>query len=535
MCTRAVVRAELWRGGPEPFLPLSSVAAEQVWHVVDERLDRWVFRGATGSIYGESEPVFVPETDPSGAPVLDGGRPRVRRENGRPVDRRELQFVLAYVRATGLKLEAWDHAGNHTEVAVEPPAEAILPLGAVWRENCEALAPALRVEASEDDTPAGGPVNGLRPEKIVLQVATSLRLSPEEQQLRLVVEPVKGGPSRELPLRAGAGHVNADIESFEGIGVDPTMTYRGRFRGLGEAGEVSSAPFVFSPCSQWLRAFTAISTRDRDPKRFVIVQVSLDAAVVEVRAGLTLEPIRGVATPLGTLDLLPLDEATARRLFEIRLDGDGEPVFFAQLPDVKIDCANRLRVTVRVKDAAGETYPSAKVESACQRLSFLLPGECRFGLALHQNFPGCAASPDVVYASAGGYADRPARVTIEGGPPESPVLIDTFDFVSTPEKPDFFRSYEVSVEGHSGETYPLRGWVVPHDPLFLPGAEASLMPSSIGPRPSPRSSCPPRAAPSASPGTMPRRPSRRSPSPTTPRRESSRAPRGAVTAAPGSR
>ena len=76
--------------------------------------------------------------------------------------------------------------------------------------------------------------------------------------------------------------------------------------------------------------------------------------------------------------------------------------------------------------------------------------------------------------SAGGYADRPARVTIEGGPPESPVVLDTFDFVSTPEKPDFFRSYEVSVEGHGGETYPLRGRVVPHDPLFLPGAEASL-------------------------------------------------------------
>ena len=460
----------LWRS-QGPFLPLSSVAADRVWHVVDERLDRWVFGVETGV----SEPVFVPETDPSGAPVLDGGRPRVRRENGRPADRRELQFVLDYVRAKGLKLEAWDYAGNHTEVAVEPPAEAILPLGAVWRKDCEALAPALRVEASVGDAPSGGPVNGLRPEKIVLQTATTLRRPPEEQQLRLVVEPVKGGPSRELPLPPGAGHVNADIESFEGIGVDPTLTYRGRFSGRGEAGELSSAPFVFSPCRQWLRAFTAISTRDLDPKWFVIVQVGLDAAVVDVRAGLTLEPIRGVATPLGTLDLLPLDEATARRRFDIPLGDGREAVFFAQLPEVKIDCANRLRVTVRVKDADGETYPSTKLESACQKLEFLLPGECHFGLQLYQQFPGCTASPDVVYASAGGYAERPARVTIEGGPPESPVVFDTFDFVSTPQNPDFVRSYEVSVEGHGGETYPLRGRVVPYDPSFRPAPEASLV------------------------------------------------------------
>ena len=47
--------------------------------------------------------------------------------------------MLDYVR-TGLKLEAWDYAGNHTEVTVEPPAEDILPLGAVWRKHCEALA-----------------------------------------------------------------------------------------------------------------------------------------------------------------------------------------------------------------------------------------------------------------------------------------------------------------------------------------------------------------------------------------------------------
>ena len=305
--------------------------------------------------------------------------------------------------------------------------------------------------------PSIGPTNALRPEKIVLQAGTASTAPRGAAAAPRLRAGRRGGPARELVLEAGEGHANLDIGSFEALGVDPPVTYSGRFRGRGEAGEVSSAPFVFSPCRQWLRAFPAISLGSADPKWFVIVQVGLDTAVAEVRAGLTLEPIRGVATPLGTLDFLPLDEGTARRRFDLPLGGGRQAAFYAQLPDVKIDCANRLRVAVRVKDAAGETYPSAKVESACQGPAFRLPRECRFGLALYQQFQGCSASPDVVYASAGGYADRPARVTIEGGPPESPVVLDTFDFVSTPEKPDFVRSYEVSVEGHGGETYPIRG------------------------------------------------------------------------------
>ena len=64
---------------PGPFLTLSSVAADRVWHVVDERLDRWAFGREKGS-----EPVFVPETGPSGAPVLDGGAPACGARTGDP-------------------------------------------------------------------------------------------------------------------------------------------------------------------------------------------------------------------------------------------------------------------------------------------------------------------------------------------------------------------------------------------------------------------------------------------------------------------
>ena len=203
------------------------------------------------------------------------------------------------------------------------------------------------------------------------------------------------------------------------------------------------------------------------------MQARLDAAVVEARAWLTMERVFGGQSPLGTLDLVPLDAATARSRFGLTLDADREVAFFAELPEIETDCANRLRVSVRVKDAAGESFPSKGIDTACQKLSFIRPSQCRFGLGLSQSFRGCSASPDVVYVSAGGYAERPAHVTIEGGSPESPVVVDSFDFVPTPQQQSFVRNYEVSVDGYSGDVYPLRGRLVPHEPEFLPGAQAS--------------------------------------------------------------
>ena len=408
----------------------------------------------------------MPETGPSGAPVLDGGAPACGARTAGPPTVASGSSCSTTFR-TGLKLEAWDYAGNHTRVGRRAAGRRPPPLGAVWRESCEALAPALRVEASEEDTPSGGPVNALRPEKVVLQVGTSLRLSPEEQQLRLVVEPVEGGPSSELPLRAGAGHVNADIESFEGIGLDPTVTYRGRFRGRGDAGEVSSAPFVFSPCNQWLRAFTAISTRALDPKSFVIVQVSLDAAVIEVRAGLTLEPIRGVATPLGTLDLLPLDEATARRLFEIPLGGAGEAVFShscrrrdrnrAQPPPRDGARQGRRRGELPVRRGRGR-LPEAVVPAGRVPLRSRRTSSSR---AAPPRRTSSTRRPEVTSGTfAGARHDR-------GRAPQSPVVLDTFDFVSTPEKPDFFAATRYRSRATAGRL-PAAGPGGPPLSVFLP-------------------------------------------------------------------
>lgn len=451
----------LWR--LKRYAALSSVAADRAWHVVDERLKSWVFGGESDVIFGDTEPVFVAE------PGSQAGRPRVRRENGVPVDRVDAQLVLYLAGRHDLRLDAWDLAGNHSELGVPPLPEALVPLGAVDRGGCEILAAVLATEASGDDGPAGKPVTALRPEKVVLQAGSSLRT--QQQDLELVMRPVKGGDERSLPLIGMAdGHSNLEVESFEALGIDPTLTYRGRFAGNGEAGRVESAPFVFCPCKQWLRAFYVPASSEHPP--FVWAIAHIDVAVEKANASLWLETVGSPAVLLETVELAPMDDDQLRRL-NIEL-GPGEVAFFAPVSDVPFDCANRLRVDVTMKDVDGGRYPSKSIEQACQKLTLKLPAECSFAIDLTQEFPGCGGSPDVLRLRAGGFAEKPAHVTIESGPPGSPTLVDAFEFVPTPERMGFTRSYELDVKGHAGEQYPTRATLVPLDPALRPGAEATL-------------------------------------------------------------
>ncbi|HEX9190390.1 MAG TPA: FlgD immunoglobulin-like domain containing protein, partial [Vicinamibacteria bacterium] len=459
------------------FAKLSSGAAERLLHVVDERLESWVFRKPERVLYGDSEPVFVPETGPWGEPLLDKGRPRVRREGGRPVDRRDSQFVLSLARTENLTLEAWDLAGNRTEVAVDPPPEAIVPLGAIRWGRCEKLATALIPEVTGPDGPSGQPVTALKPDRVVLQAGSSLRLPPEEQDLRLTVAPRDGGDPRDLALDPGDvdGHRNFRVDSFEALGLDPTLTYRARFRGRGESGEIASAPFVFAPCSQWLRTdivFPVLSPRDPEPKAHVVTLLRLDTPALEARAGLWILREGEPPAPAGALALAPMNALDLDR-FKMTVE-PGEAAFFAPLPELLVDCANRLRVEVKVKDVAGRDYPNPDIENACEKISLDTPPRCSFSLRLRQDFPGCSGSPDVLRVESVGSADQPARVTIEGGPVDEPRILDDFVFEPTPLKQGFHRKYEVSVEGVAGDAYPLRGRIVPLDPVFGEGSGAQL-------------------------------------------------------------
>jgi hypothetical protein len=58
---------------------LATVVGDQSWHVVDRHLKSWVLRSPAHDMRRGTDPVYVPETDASGLPVLDEGVPRVRR------------------------------------------------------------------------------------------------------------------------------------------------------------------------------------------------------------------------------------------------------------------------------------------------------------------------------------------------------------------------------------------------------------------------------------------------------------------------
>ncbi len=61
--------------GQGAFLPLSSVAADRVWHVVDERLDRWVFRHAKGCTTVSPSPSSCRRPTPRARPSSTGAAP----------------------------------------------------------------------------------------------------------------------------------------------------------------------------------------------------------------------------------------------------------------------------------------------------------------------------------------------------------------------------------------------------------------------------------------------------------------------------
>ena len=433
-------------------IPLSSIVASRIWHVVDPALDQWRLIDSGGELDRGTEGVFVEDADASGHPVLDG-RPRVRREDGRPVDQRDDEFVSRYLRFTDLALEATDLAGNTSRIAIDRLPEALVPLGA--ESQCKGLAEIL-----------GSSVAALKPEKVTIQAGATLRNDVASQRLRLAVQPDDGGAWLELPFNAidYGGHRNLYVDAFAAVGLNPIGTYRGVIKGSGESGEVTSPEVRFSPCGEWL----AVSVVGRDipgrgPVTYLLLRAKVSANVTQASGQQWREDPAGRLTLDFGAEFLPVSADQVRDWFRLVLPG--ESLFLAEWRKLDGTCVDRIRIKVRARDAVGREYPGDRLAESCQQLSITKPDKCSFSLDLEQTFPGCGGSPDFVDVRAQWIAEAPARVTIEAGPPDHSTVIDSFVYEPTLSRSSD-QNYKIPVRGQLDGPYPLTGHLVPLDPAL---------------------------------------------------------------------
>jgi subtilase family serine protease/Tol biopolymer transport system component len=424
-----------------PSRPLSTVGADLSLYVVDRNLAGWW----TAPWVGGREPVFVPDTDASGAPLFEAGRPRVKRKDGRPVGLGVSAFVAgSYPPSTSLRLEARDLAGNVSVVAVEPPREAIVPLGAISR--CEPLAAAL----------TAGKVHELAPDNLYLQVGATLH-HDSNVPARFELQPAEGGEWREVGQTIGGASLTTfRIDSFEALGLNPTATFTGRFRLQGAGGELVSPSFDFCPC-QW-RLDTQLLYDFAASRTALLVRGHLPSTMVSGQASLQYSPDGSFQAALPPLTLQPIEAGEVLRRFHLTLR-EGESALGALMPPLEMECSH-LVVSVEVRDADGTRYPSKDVNPACQRVRYESRDSCNVEkslLGLRQLFEFCDAKPGTLAVEAWGDVTVPVRVTLEGGPEAAPTAIGSFDFAPDEKTHRFNRGFTVPLGGGGEEAYPVRG------------------------------------------------------------------------------
>lgn len=386
---------------------LANVVGDRSWHVVDRHLKSWIVLSPTGETARGTDLVYVPETDAGGLPILDGGVPRVRREGGRPVDRKDrLSDFLRLAEHPTYTLAAEDLAGNRSEIVAQPPAEGLWMLGTAFEEAaaCRAFPVSPDAEGMDEDS-----VSGLRPENGALLAGASLYTPAPEEDVRFSYQPLKGGPWAEVPVRGRVqeGLWSLPIESFESLGLDPTAAYRGRFLGQGQGGEIRSESFTFRPCEEWIDVKS-----EELPGPPALVRISLAARlhVPLTRARVHVWQRRfesAVEEDLGVFEMRPA------------LAADGTQVFVWWLPPN--DCTAPYRYVVTAEDAAGRQYSDPSFVRGCQRLTGTQPGPCQFAVKLEQRFPGCGGSPEDLHLRAYLLADEPVYLEVQAGPEGSVV------------------------------------------------------------------------------------------------------------------
>jgi subtilase family serine protease/flagellar hook assembly protein FlgD len=436
-------------GGLSASVNLGTVVADRSRHVVDPHLRSWTLSAGGAALLSGTEALYVAETDEDGLPILDGGVPRVRRSGGRPVDRRDEDgSALAFARFPGFQLEAEDHAGNRSEVAVPAVPESAWPLGAAY--GCNAvLTPPVESEAAAVP-PAPPRVHALAPEKVVLVAGATLQRDPAEQGVRFSFAPREGGAAHDVTMsregRPGLWYL--PVESFEALGADPIQTYRGRFVGDGADGDVSSESFLFTPCPEWL--LTRLEMPPGAPVPFLVLRTQTDDPVVEAWVEL-----RQGAGPWTRVEMQPMG---------------GDSGVFATPALLSCDPP---RYKVHARTASGRVLPDAGLPSTCSRTTgwFSRPDTCVDRLEIEQRFPGCGGSPDELHLTVRGFASEGSLVEIERGAEGARVPAASF----TAPQPPFTLEVVMDVTGVPEGPVAIHGRTVPPDPVAEPPAEADAI------------------------------------------------------------
>jgi flagellar hook assembly protein FlgD len=252
----------------------------------------------------------------------------------------------------------------------------------------------------------------------------------------------------------GASLTTFRIDSFEALGLNPTATFTGRFRLQGAGGELVSPSFDFCPC-QW-RLDTQLLYDFAASRTALLVRGHLPSTMVSGQASLQYSSVRPLPAPLAPLTLEPIEAEEVSRRFHLALR-EGERALVALMPTLDMECST-LKISVRVRDAAGIDYPSGKINSACQRLEYKFRDSCdKSSLDLRQLAGGFwAAKLDLLPVEVSGGASVPVRVALEGGPEAAPVPVGTFDFVPDEDTQLFKRQYDVPIGAVTEATYPVR-------------------------------------------------------------------------------
>jgi subtilase family serine protease/flagellar hook assembly protein FlgD len=418
---------------------VGAMVADRLWHVVDPRLRAWTFTSALSTITGTNE-IYVPETDVSGTPIFDNGRPRMKRANNRAADVRDPDDG---VDVAGIDPEARftaeDHAGNKSTISVAAVAERLF-LVEGRPDGCVAIV----------STP---PLKRILPP---IEGTYALR-----RHTTFFLGSTVRGTDRTIAFeyreRAAARWTRASETiagvfweaDLEGLGLLPGREYEGRFVNAGSHADVTTASFFFRICEAYLALGAPAGKTLVDP----IANSDLATFNLDVASALP-EPI-AYAEVTFTRDVGPPERYRIESPDGTTLT---KSIVSRRPPGCQTAGREFLSVDVTVVGATGTFY---RHNGVCAHLVVEWPN-CGYGLSLEQDFGYCKASPDTVTESVtwiNSTADD--QLTVERGQSGSFSVVDRYspsvDFrCPTPSRKCDDRVTSIGVAGEPAGSFPVR-------------------------------------------------------------------------------